>query len=215
MQDVSGPPGATGRGRLEAPDNEIPGSVAIEAVLASTEDLVVFICGMNAYRSGIAFTVEVRVGPSRTLSDDLREGATNPFGAESSRILLGIEFADGRRCTSVPREHPPPGFEASADQPSLWARGGGGSIRSTSVSWFLSPLPPPGDLRIFFAWPAAGLPETTAALPADDILRAASRARELWPWKKPKPEVSEERSAPPVIPEGGWFAEHFPPDPGH
>jgi hypothetical protein len=201
------------RVHLRRPDNEIPGSVAVDALLASSEDLVVFICGMSVYRDGVDFTVEVRARPGRMSGASLHEAMVWP-GAGEDRLLLGVEFDDGRRCTNVPREHPPPSGTTSADQPALWSSGSGGRLRTAYASWFLYPLPPPGDLRIICAWPAAGISETVTTLSADAILRAADRARELWPWE-PEPTVVEPEPGPPDIPAGGWFAEDRPPDPGH
>ena len=37
----------------QKPDNEIPGAAAVEAVLAASEDLVVFVSGMSVFRNGI------------------------------------------------------------------------------------------------------------------------------------------------------------------
>jgi hypothetical protein len=200
------------RRHLRRPDNEIPGAVAVDALLASSEDLVIFISGMSVYRNGVDFTVEVRARPGRMSGGSLHEAMVWLGGGEN-RLLLGIEFADGRRCTNVPSEHPPPGGTTAEDQPELWSSGSGGRLRTASASWFLSPLPPPGDLRIICAWPAAEIPETVTTLSADTILRAASRARELWPWE-PEPKVFEPEPGPPDIPAGGWFADHSPSDSG-
>ena len=52
----------------QPPDNEVPGSIAFEAVLASSADLAVFMSGISVFRHGIEFTVEVRVRPDRTRS---------------------------------------------------------------------------------------------------------------------------------------------------
>jgi hypothetical protein len=209
------------RRHLSKPDNEMPGSVAVDALLASSEDLAVFICGMSVYRNGVDFTVEVRARPGRMSRESLHEAMLWPDAGEN-QLLLGIEFADGRRCANIPREHPPPRWRrwrakwkagaTSADQPALWSSGSGGSFRSAYATWYLSALPPPGDLRIICAWPAAGVPETITTLSADAILEAASHARELWPWE-PEPQIIEREPGPPDIPDDGWFAEHLPPIP--
>ena len=91
------------------------------------------------------------------------------------------------------------------DQPQLWPGGGGGSARSASASWFLSPLPPPQGFRIVCAWPARNLPETITEVAGAPIQEAALRARELWPWQ---PEDHEQEPTPPVLPPDGWFAQH-------
>ena len=51
--------------RRQVPDNEVPGCVAFEAVLASNADMVVFVSGLTVFRHGIEFTVEIRLRPGR------------------------------------------------------------------------------------------------------------------------------------------------------
>lgn len=191
------------------PDNEIPGSIAFEAVLASTADLAVFMSGMSVFRHGIEFTVEVRVRPGRTRGDGAErfDGDIHGHGSSGNRLLLGIESADGRRCANVWGRHAVDS-PAPDDQPQLWPSGGGGSDRSASVSWFLSPLPPPGGFRLISAWPAWDVPETVTDVAGELIREAAGRARGLWPWQ---PEVHDQEPTPPVLPPEGWFAEHARP----
>jgi hypothetical protein len=190
--------------RHHKPDNEMPGSVAVDAVLGSSGDLVVFFCGMLAFRNGVEFTLQARARTIR--SDDsetdwLYEGV-NGHGDQADRLLLGFEFADGRRCTNLRGQH---GCAPNRqDQPHLSTGGGGGGDGSAEFEYFLSPLPPPGDLRIVCAWPERGIAETITVLSTEDILQAASRARELWPWE---PREVGRKATPPPLPEGGWFAQ--------
>ena len=187
----------------QPPDNEIPGSVAIEALLASTADLVVFMSGMRVFRRGIEFTTEVRARPGQARADDLGRDIHGD-GSSGDRLLLGVEFADGRRCTNVGGRHEID-YRAPEDQPQLWPLGGSGGGRTASMSWFLSPLPPPGGFRIICAWPGRNVPETISEVAGEPIIQAAGRAQELWPWE---PDVHDREPTPPVIPEEGWFAEH-------
>jgi hypothetical protein len=184
--------------RRSRPENEVPGSVAIDAVLAGDHEVVVFLSGARAFSNGVDFTLEVR---ARHASTDERGDMFGLHGHGGSRdpLLLGIEFSDGRQCTNVD----PFDLDGSdsVDRPRLTP--GGGS--SGDLTLFLSPLPPPGDLRIVCAWPKQGLLETITVLSADDILEAAHRARVLWPWE-PEPEP-EWPANPPAVPKGGWFAE--------
>lgn len=192
------------RGR-QRPDNEVPGSVAFEAVLGESEDLAIFVCGLSVYRNGVELALEVRARPSYA---DSRHDESEFLGGAVVRggLLLGAEFADGRRCSNLPGRREKP---LRLDQPVLWSDGGGGGGRSAAVSWFLSPLPPPGELRIICAWPGRGIPESITTLPAEPILAAAARARELWPWQ---PERQERSRIPRTeVPAAGWFAENAPP----
>lgn len=162
------------------PDNELPGSVAVDAVLASSEELVVFICGLSVYRHGIDLTVEVRARPGRSVAHP--EGLLAEVGGHGdgwSPLLLGVEYSDGRSCGNAERSP----ATVPADQPLLLSDSATADDRRASTSWFLSPLPPAGDLRIVCSWPSHGVPETTTTLSTEPILRAAARARELWPWQ--------------------------------
>lgn len=81
--------------------------------------------------------------------------------------------------------------------------GGGGGDRYTEVSLYLSPLPPPGPLRIITAWPGRGLQETVTELAADPLIEAAARVRVLWGLAE-----GEDPAGPPALPDlppGSWF----------
>ncbi len=162
---------------------------------------MVFISSLSVYSNGISFTTEARGrgGPGSedrpvTLSDGL-SGNVPP----RDRMLLGVELADGRRCVSTPRGHQ----ADPADEPLLLPTGGGGSNGEATAEWYLSPLPPPGDLRLHCAWPSAGIPETTTIISADVLSEAARRVRQLWPT----PRVFDQQPdcAPVVLPPDGWF----------
>jgi len=163
--------------RRQRPENEVPGSVAIDAVLVGGDEVVVFISSVRAFSNGLDFTLEMR---ARHASIDER-GDTfglHGHGGPGAPLLLGIEFSDGRRCTNVD----PFDLDGSdsGERPVVTPGGGSSSARSGDLTMFLSPLPPPGDLRVVCAWPKRGLAETITVLSADDILEAAQRARVLW-----------------------------------
>jgi hypothetical protein len=187
--------------RRQRPEHELPGSLAIDAVLVGNDEVVVFMSGVRAFSNGVELTLEVR---ARHTSTDER-GDTFGLHGHAGRgdpLLLGIELSDGRRCTNLD------GLDLASDpseRPMLTPGGGSSTARSADLTLFLSPLPPPGDLRVVCAWPRRGLAETITVLSADDILDAAQRARVLWPWEpEPEPVWSVK---PPEVPRGGWFAE--------
>lgn len=188
--------------RRQRPENEVPGSLAIDAVLVGNDEVVVFISCARAFSNGVELSLEVR---ARHTSIDERGGMFGLHGhaGPGDPLLLGIELSDGRRCTNVDRldiDDSDP-----AERPMLTPGGGSSTDRSADLTLFLSPLPPPGDLRVVCAWPKRGLAETITVLSADDILEAAQRARVLWPWEpEPEPIWSVK---PPEVPKGGWFAE--------
>ena len=116
-------------------------------------------------------------------------------------MLVGVEFSDGRRGSTIADDL----ISTPADAPMLWSSGGQAGQRSASRTLFLSPLPPPGDLRLVCAWPAQGVRDTFTPLPGDRILEAARRVTLLWPWEPEGHEVAEPTY--PEIPEGSWFAD--------
>ena len=192
--------------RHHRPANEIPASVRVDAAIGSSAGLVVFISSLSVYSNGISFTTEARGrgGPgSKDRPVSLVDGLLGTVPSRD-RMLLGVELADGRRCTSTPRGH-----EANpADEPLLLSTGGGGGNGVGSAEWFLSPLPPPGDLRLRCAWPSAGIPETTTIISADELLRAARGVRQLWPPSRVFDQQPD--PTPVVLPPDGWFMSGLP-----
>lgn len=190
----------------QRPDNEVPGSVGQEVLLVRTDEVAVFVSSMRAYRNGVDFTLEVRA--RHGVVDGSHDVGDGLHGTIDDQVLFGVEFSDGRSCTLHAGRAG--ARSVTSDDPVLRCGGGGAGTRTADMDLFLSPLPPPGDLRFVCAWPVRGIPESTVVVPAEQILRAAGRAQELWPWE-PEPEPFY-RSVRPPVPEGGWFATHMPAD---
>jgi hypothetical protein len=97
------------RRRFATPDNELPGSTAICLLLGRTEDLAVGITAVEAYTAGFSFNLAVRLRSERAggLGHRLYEliaGHSHPLAeppAADERLLLGLEYADGRTATNV------------------------------------------------------------------------------------------------------------------
>jgi hypothetical protein len=178
----------------QRPENEVPVSLALDAVLLEGPDAAVVLGGVQAFSTGVGFTVTAvarRAEPSEGLFGSLH-------GHRGDGLLLGVEYADGRTASTVPRRSAGPavpgrvGGDAGAEDPMLQHGSGSGSLRHAESTYYLSPLPPPGVL---------GLAETTTELSADEIRRAAAGARTLWAWE-PEPDYPVPA---PEIPPGGWF----------
>lgn len=181
-------------------ENEVPVPVAFRAVIATGDRVAVYLCGLTVYSHGFDFTLEIRAQESTRdgrLSSALHDGGRD-------QLLIGLEYADGRRGTSL-------GWHRFIDDEAavvLMAGGGGGSSRSANASMFVSPLPPAGRTRLICAWPQQGINDTTVDLPTDDILAAAQQVTQLWPWTPERQEWPE--STRPDVPPGSWFASALP-----
>ena len=190
--------------RRSVPENHVPVSVAFDAMLARTDGAAVFMSGLAVYRNGVRFTIEVR---TRT---HLFDGGNLPSVLHDhgpTALLLGVELADGRRCTHDRRGVPDP------TGPVLLAQGGGGSARSADLGLFLSPLPPAGANKMLCAWPWLGIADQVTLLPTADIHAAAANVTELWPWE-PESRRPERPLPSPDTPVDSWFSPtRWPPAP--
>lgn len=193
-----GEPDADALRRMGAPENEIPVALPQNRVLVQGPDLAVALVSVQAYTTGVAFELAARARPGAA---GLRPEALNEVfwahrgGAE--RFLMGVQFADGRRVTSAW------GPERSGE---LVLHPGGGSGGDTLIdqSWWLSPLPPEGPLRLVVRCPELGIAETVVELDGTAIRRAGESAVVLWPWepRHERPDLPH----PPDVPPDSWFA---------
>lgn len=193
--------------RMSEPENEVPAPVPFTAVLGRTDELAVCIVGMHAFTTGLSFRLAVRLR-------EVRQGAHHrlfemvsghgPGTPAEDRLLLGVEYADGRTTSNLngddwfAREELPEGRLV------LSPGGGGGGGLSYDQRFWLSPLPPPGPVTIVCAWPALRLEESSAQCNGQLLIDAASRAVVLWPPSSQsfEPELPSE---PPSVPTG-WFS---------
>jgi hypothetical protein len=66
--------------------------------------------------------------------------------------------------------------------------GGGGGGRRWDQDYWVSPLPPRGDLTFACEWPAKGVSFRRVDIDAGEILEAVPRAQNLWPEGTTVPE---------------------------
>ena len=196
---------------MSPPDNEFPAGIGRTVLLGRSDDAAVGITQIEAFSTGFRFTLAVRLrrerpelafgGLTMLISPRVHPGTTI---AMADRLLLGIEYADGRRASTLQdmRMHGPDGT-TGGEQLVLVQQGGGGGQRSADQTYWVTPLPPDATVDVVLAWPGFGIPESRATLDAAAIRTAASRSQILWPPLPPaqQPPPLEPR------PSSGWFAE--------
>lgn len=203
------------RRRMSPPENELPAGVGLTVLLGRNDDAAVGITLMESFSTGFQFTLAVRLREARPglarggLFELIEPGVhADPEIPLSSRLLLGIEYADGMRASTLHDVRMMwPITEVSDQELVLSPCGGSADEQSADQKYWVSPLPPEGPMAFVLAWPAFGMPESQTVIDGAAIRIAAERSLSLWP-QQPAGEVP----APPPLPRpsSGWFAE--PPD---
>lgn len=215
-------PGAPPARPLKPPYNEVPVAAPVEAMLAHTDQLALFVTEFLVFSTGLTFALELAQHPASADEHVLEAWLSPPHLAGRDRPFFGVEYADGRYTVHDSWAGNDPAAATLAEiarrrgdrWPILRPTGGRGQICRYQVTWFLCPLPPPGDVRLHLAWPSQHLQESSAVIDADEILRAADQVRQLWPWQpEPAPSASNhlDPTAAPPPPPAGWFASHSGP----
>ena len=197
---------------MNPPDNEVPVVLPVTAVLGRTAEVAVAVVGLRVFSTGIQLDLMVRVrtepgGALRYRLHELVGGFVPAEDTAGQRLLLGLEYADGRTATNLtgPAWWPAEGAEPDPEHPTLMPVGGGGGDRSIDQGYWLTPVPPPGPLTFICAWSAFGIAETRTVIDLSGLAAAASAVQELWPWQPPDDQPRE--PVPPELPAGSWFAE--------
>ena len=201
--------------RRSVPENEAPAGLDFSVVLGRSDDTAICVTGFRVYSTGLAFTLSVRLRREldharvRDFYDLLSHGHGPAGGRDAGdRLLLGLEYADGRTATNLNPDRGPRVGAGDAESfiPTLVTGGGGGGGRSYDQDWWLTPLPPAGPLRFICRWPGFGIAESQTVLDGTKITEALARVQTLWPWQPTEPEPDFE-SVEPEVPADGWFAQ--------
>ena len=184
--------------RMSAPENELPVALPLNRILARTDDLAIALVGLQVYTTGLSFELLVRVRPSAAerIGPSLQELFWDHPPRGGSRFLLGVEFGDGRRATNVRTER---------EGVVLTQGGGGGGDTAIDQSWWLSPLPSDGPLRIVVRCDQLGIAETVVELDGTTIRGAADDVVTVWPWEPPSALRDVPPPPPPSVPPDSWF----------
>ncbi|WP_346621010.1 hypothetical protein [Blastococcus montanus] len=187
--------------RMIAPTNEIPVALPVNALLARTDDAAVALVGLHVYSTGLSFDLVVRVRGGVHPRDRLHDLMWS-HGPGPGRFLLGVQFADGRRASTI-------GSPDKLDDGIVLNQGSGsGGELEVDQNWWLHPLPPEGPMRIVVRCAELGIEETVTELDGSSIRRAAGDVVELWPWTPPEPAREEREPRGPDVPPDSWFAGH-------
>jgi hypothetical protein len=162
---------------MGAPENELGVSVPLRVPLVRTDSLAILIDQVVAYSTGFSFRLSCRSHPDRDVPDHRFHDIGGPRSADMTRLLLGVQFADGRKATNI--EFPRATGEESG--PVLMGGGGGGGGGQFDFSFWVWPLPPDGPLQFVCRWDAEGVELTRGAVDAGAIRAASAESEQLWP----------------------------------
>jgi hypothetical protein len=170
----------------------VPLGVVVEGVLLARSDRAkVYIDYIDAYPDG--FELEIRASTNVAYHELARGGdgsGPDPFGrhwpmvGERRDVLppqllrVGMEFADGRTATSIG------GHDRPVGGPVMDALRGGGHGRGGDSQfhegYWVSPLPPSGEVAIVCEWPAVEIAVARQRIDAQAIFDAAEKSRSMF-----------------------------------
>jgi hypothetical protein len=171
------------------PSNVLPAAVPLRLVLARTPDIAIAITNAGAFPTGFEVTLSLRLreAPRGPGFDPLGqqfmghlgygEHTAGPAELPPELFRFGVQFADGRKATTVGNPFAP---DEEVEGPVLLSRGGGGGGRDWDQAYWVWPLPPPGPVAFVCEWPARGVEETRHEVDASLIVDAAGSAETLW-----------------------------------
>jgi hypothetical protein len=180
----------------DRPRGWLGGTVALELLVARSDDAAVYVTSISAYPVGFAFSLHAYIRHGTRAHGVLAAMASHdPWGSDEPADLLrhGLEFSDGRKASTF-HEWDAGGTyatmgavagEAPGPDPGkvavLSVRGGHGSMVHAEEECWVWPLPPPVPLAFVCEWPELGISESRAEIQAELIREAAQRATEIWP----------------------------------
>ena len=163
----------------------LPGLSLQRATPFRTADATLLIHRFEVFPTGVAFSADVYVRRGGVVGIPLMvHGPRYREGDQFTDDLIrfGLQMSDGSSCSNIDR--PPIDMIESPDQPPvppvISCNGGssGGSRITATYWWWL--LPPEGTVTFFAAWPAYGIPESSATIDGTELRATALRAERLW-----------------------------------
>jgi hypothetical protein len=162
----------------QSPDNQLGTSVPLRLLLVRTPSLALLVDQFVTYTTGFSFRLAGRSRLGAQLADRRRfETVFGPAQGDMTGLLLGIEFANGRKATNLrhgPTQDDDPG-------PVLMGAGGGAGGGRFDLGFWVWPLPPDGPLAFAVQWTAQGIELTRAEVEASPLRAAGALSEPLWP----------------------------------
>ena len=170
---------------MVVPRTLIPGATLLTVRWQTPPGLLLGLDSFRAWPDGLSFyfvlaalAVTLPGDGARVFENGLTVEWRQPGPPPPECVCFSVTFSDGTVISS---------FDGYGTNPRgvLDIRGGGGFSGPRSawvraeLGWWLSPLPPPGELVLAVEWPFVALAHTEARVDAGVLREAASRARPL------------------------------------
>jgi hypothetical protein len=184
------------------PANVVGRAIALN-ILARTDVGAVAVPGAVAYPAGVQFDLVIFVSPVASIARDLLvrqpafEAAARNSGTLPDELFRwGLEFENGSKTTSVDPLPPSADESGSAvhERPTVALLGGSIDVGRREERWWLSPLPPAGELAFVFEWPVIGIELTRIPFEADLLTLAGNETATLWQEADSSPTDDERES---------------------
>lgn len=166
------------------PHGVLPGSVAIDLLLAVTDHVAVQLGPVLAWPNGLQLSLSMIARDMGASLDPRGHGHGRPPAELEEEwppravFRLGVQYPDGGRAETYSFNGRP---GPNADGIWLSPGGGGGGGGKYRCEYWLSPLPPEGTMTFACRWPLWGIDEAHADLDTAPLREAAARARAIWP----------------------------------
>jgi hypothetical protein len=155
------------------PTDVVPAVIAVQVPLVQTSDLAMWLAGASVFGSGVAYTLNIRWHPGRSVSPPFIPGRGGRDG-----LCLAIETDDGAR--ALARRGLPRGRTVEPAPPLLTALGAHHGPGFATVDLWMWPLLEVG-VEWIVEWRAERISETRKAQALAPIASVAHLAARLWP----------------------------------
>jgi hypothetical protein len=164
---------------------EMGAVLAMERLIARSDNAVLLLPTIRAYRTGCTFDVEIALRQGDLSVTDywdlhmamVPSAPVRMRAGErlSPRLLRwGVRYADGTKVTSIDRRR------AAPAGPLLQAMRLDGGLTALHVVLWLWPLPPPEMFELAVEWPLGGIELTLVELDGAAITAGAARSAGYW-----------------------------------